>query len=77
MARNKQLVKRRESFFMEYPCGYSSICGSVKERELKHKLHRKRCESCRNRPVDTYKATYEGHKSVLTSVIDQTRVYKN
>ena len=77
MARNKQLVKRRESFFMEYPCGYSSICGSVKERELKHKLHRKRCESCRNRPVDTAYYRYTSEETPLNATIDKRRMYTN
>ena len=74
---NIQRVKRCTSYFYECPCGYSSICGSPGERDLKRKLHRKRCEKridlqmgCERR-----KFTYDADKSVLNSVVDKKRVY--
>ena len=77
MPRANQPVKRSTSYFFECPCGYSSICGSPKERELKHKLHNKRCEKRNDLAPEKYLIKYviEGDKSVLNSVVDKRRVY--
>ena len=79
MPRANQLVKRSTSYFCECPCGYSSICGSPKERELKHKLHNKRCEKrddlqmgCNELVIDY---VMKGDNSVLNSVIDKKRMF--
>ena len=76
---NNQLVKRSEAYFLEFPCGYSSTCCSVRGRELKAKLHRKQCKSCHdkhNLPISK-RYVIEGDKDVMTCVMDQSRVYKS
>ena len=76
---NHQLVTRSESYFHEFPCGYSSICCSVRGRELKAKLHRKQCKSCHDKPYLSTSKRYviEGDKDVMNSLMDQRRVYKS
>ena len=76
---NNQFVKRGESYFVEFPCGYSSTCCSVRGGELKAKLHLKQCKSCHyelNLPIsNTY--VIKGGKNVFNFIMNQNRVYKS
>ena len=75
---NNQLVKRSEAYFLKFPCGYSSFCGSERESELKTKLHCKRCKSCRCKAPDWVDLDYpfEAQKCPLNAVVDKFKQMK-
>ena len=46
------LVKCSDGFSMRTPCGMNVMCNSNQERQIKFKLHKKKCQVCKDSDVE-------------------------
>ena len=53
------LVKVNDGFTMTTPCGMTVMCNSKGERQIKYKLHKKKCQVCKDAVIErTSSSTY-------------------